>query len=147
MSQSAAAVNKDQPLDGSVGGALDQAGRVKNDGEIDPASSENIEQGSAQAVKIQAGADLDSKINEAITKITDINNKRSILNSEKKVIIEELEALGINKHAFGLTLRYHHMDENKREGIDFSYNYTRRAVGLPIQSELALVSADDSGSE
>jgi len=146
MSQSAA-INKEQPLDGSVGGALDQAGKGQGDGEIDPASSENMEKGSAQSVQIQAGADLDNKIVEAIQKISDINNKRSILNSEKKVIIEELEALGINKHAFGLTLRYHGMDENKREGIDFSYNYTRRAVGLPIQSELALVSSDDEGQE
>ena len=58
------------------------------------------------------------------------------INSKISAIVEEVEAKGVNRHAFKYMMKMAKMDEDQREAIDYSYGLCRQAKDIPIQAEL-----------
>lgn len=117
----------EQPLDGTVGGALD-AGN-----ERDPEDVNNDEPQGGNAVVPRPDAGINKKIAGAIERIKGLRNERAEINAKVATIIAEVEELGVNRHAFRHALRYSDMSPEQRQGLDLSYSLVRTAIQLPIQ--------------
>jgi len=124
---------KDKPLDGSVGGALDVFGKS---GEVDPESTENIDDGRGLTTKAQRGPELNKKIADAVETINELKAQRSLINAQITAVIEDVEAQGINRHAFRFAMKFLEMATEQREGLDFSLAVARSAMGQPMQAEM-----------
>ena len=120
---------KEPALDGTVGGALDQMGSDKN-----PESTENTD-GGGVAVTPRPNDVINQSVTKAVDDINALKEERAVINSRIRVIIEELESKGINRHAFRYAMRVLEMSKDQRAGLDLSYMLCRHATGLPVQSD------------
>lgn len=66
------------------------------------------------------------------------------INAKRRALYEAAEARGYNRHAVRQAFAYEKLSEEQRAGYDRSLDATRSAVGLPIQTALAL-DVDDNG--
>lgn len=79
---------------------------------------------------------------KAIEAIKGFRAEREDTNAGIEAVITGLEAMGLNRHAFKMALKYSEMDENQRKNFDFAYNLVREAIGQPLQPDL-FEEADD----
>ncbi len=75
-------------------------------------------------------------IEKIIEKIQGYKDERENSNAKIEAEIAGLEAMGVNRHAFKMALKYSEMDENQRKNFDFAYNLVREAIGQPLQPDL-----------
>lgn len=75
-------------------------------------------------------------IKDKVDRIRSLKNDREGTNADISAIIEELEAKGVNRHAFRKALAYMDMDPQQRRNFDFAYELVRESIGLPIQADL-----------
>lgn len=66
------------------------------------------------------------------------------INAKRRALFEAAEARGLNRHAVRQAFAYEKLSEEQRDGYDRSLDAARSAVGLPIQTALAL-DVDDNG--
>ena len=112
----------EQPLDGTVGGALDE-----RDDDQAP------EGGKAVHVPSPDDRAVLEMIEQASVELDDLDSQASAINAKRKEIRERLEAKGINRWAFGYARQVIGMKESKREGMDLSYILCRKAMKDPVQ--------------
>lgn len=73
----------------------------------------------------------------ALVRIQEIQQERSVLNAKIRSIREELKAkTGVHTKALDYVLWYHNASEEQREGLDYSYATARQAIGCPVQAGL-----------
>ena len=116
---------KEQALDGTVGGALDQ---------MNPESTENTD-GGGVTVTPKPNDVINKAIEKAVEDIDKLKAERKAINSKISAIIEDLESKGINRHSFRYAMRVLEMSEDQRAGLDLSYLLCRQATGMPLQSD------------
>ena len=116
---------KEQALDGTVGGALDQ---------MNPESTENTDGGGVK-VTPQPNDVINAAVRKAVEDIDTLKAERKAINSKISAIIEDLESKGINRHSFRYAMRVLEMSEDQRAGLDLSYLLCRQATGLPVQQD------------
>ena len=75
-------------------------------------------------------------IKAKVDKIKSLKGDREATNADISAIIEELEAKGVNRHAFRKALAYMDMDPEQRRNFDFAYELVRESIGLPVQADL-----------
>ena len=112
----------EQPLDGTVGGKLD------------PESTENTDGGGVK-VTPQANDVINRAITKGVEDIKKLKEERAAVNSKIAAIIEDLDAKGVNRHAFRYNMRVLDMAEDQRGGLDLSYLLCRQATGQPFQQD------------
>lgn len=65
-----------------------------------------------------------------------LEQSRKAINQDLALQREELEKLGINRHAAKAARQYAKLDTKQRGDFDTSYVASREAVGLPVQGDL-----------
>jgi hypothetical protein len=76
------------------------------------------------------------KIAQAIKSIKELKLERSEVNASIAEVRATMEALGINKAAFDMAIKYLNWEPEKREGFDLAYAIVREAGGLPLSEDL-----------
>lgn len=77
-------------------------------------------------------------------KLKELAAQSAEINAERRALYEAAEARGLNRHAVRQAFAYEKLSEEQRDGYDRSLDAARSAVGLPIQTALAL-DVDDNG--
>ena len=80
--------------------------------------------------------ELKKDISSAINNVNGLKADRSAINEEIAAVRAKMEALGINKAAFDMAMRYLSWEPEKREGFDLAYSLVREAGGLPVDKDL-----------
>lgn len=114
----------EQPLDGTVGGALDS-----HDDDQAPEGGKVVHVPSPQDRKVLEA------IETASSELDELDKQASQINASRKEIRERLEAMGVNRYAFAYARQVIGMKESKREGMDLSYILCRKALNDPIQQD------------
>jgi len=76
---------------------------------------------------------IDNNADELKGKYTEANKK---FKAQREEIISQLEAGGVNRHAFKFAREYISMSEEVKSGLDESYAFSRTALGQPIQDDM-----------
>jgi len=79
---------------------------------------------------------LKKDIARAHQQLTDIEAKRSALNSEAEAIRADIEEKGIGRKAFAAARSIFKTEAEKRTGFDEAYLIAREAMGIPVQGDL-----------
>lgn len=80
--------------------------------------------------------EMKKQIAAAIKSIKALKNDRSEVNASIAEVRASMEALGINKAAFDMAIKYLNWEPEKREGFDLAYAIVREAGGLPMSEDL-----------
>jgi hypothetical protein len=68
--------------------------------------------------------------------LDDIAVQREALNANKKAGITGLINDGFNQDALEMAIKYSKTPEAKRENFDLTYQFARKALGMPMQDDL-----------
>ncbi len=68
--------------------------------------------------------------------VEDVGKKRKALNDKIAAAKSDLVSQGFNADAIKAAIAYHKTSEDQRANFDLSYIYTRKALGVPVQSDL-----------
>lgn len=80
--------------------------------------------------------ELDQEIVEAVQDIIEYKQQRKEINANIQAVIERMEAKGIPRAAFKNTVRESEYTEDQRKAFDNAVVVTRRAMGIPVQTDL-----------
>lgn len=86
-------------------------------------------------------------IHQCAEKIKTLSEDRKAINASVQAVREQVESFGVSKAAFDMAMRYARMDEEQRQGFDVAYAVVRKALGLPIQSDLFNAELLSEGAE
>jgi len=87
-------------------------------------------------LKSQGLTVLQAACYEAVKRVETLASEREMINSKINAIREEMEAKGISKKAFNIVLQIAKMNEDHLDGFDTSYLVLRKAISLPVQSDM-----------
>lgn len=122
-------------LNGSVGGPLDPGGVKKKKANGDPMSTEVNDDGKTIASVPKPNDEINKIILKAIDEINEHKAVASSANAEIRAVIENLEAKGVNRHAFRYACKVLEMNDDQRQGLDLSYMLVRQAGGAAVQTD------------
>ena len=128
--------NPDAVVDGTVDDSGEDVSRET--------SASNDDKKPTREEQLQSAdlTDLQKECYKAIKEIETLESKRSEINAQMKAIRERMEAKGISKKALAIVLQVAKMNEDQLDGLDTSYLMLRKAISLPVQSELFGVLSD-----
>lgn len=87
------------------------------------------------------------KILELVQRMDALDAQAREINAARSLVREEVENLGVNRHAFAFVRRFWNFDERQRDGFDLSLVICRHAVGLPLESQLQADLFEGTSSE
>jgi len=87
-------------------------------------------------LKSQGLTVLQAACYDAVKRVETLASEREMINSKINAIREEMESKGISKKAFGIVLQIAKMNEDHLDGFDTSYLVLRKAISLPVQSDM-----------
>jgi len=73
---------------------------------------------------------------EAIQEICGYEKSRSEINAKIQAVRERLESKGISKKSLAVALMVSKMNEDHLDGFDTAYLICRKAINLPVQSDM-----------
>ena len=73
---------------------------------------------------------------DAIKRVETLAKERELINSKITAIRDEMETKGISKKAFNMVLQIAKMNEDHLDGFDTSFLVLRKAISLPVQSDM-----------
>lgn len=88
-----------------------------------------------------------NKISTAHDKLQKIKTQREKLNSQKQEVISNLVDMGLDRHAVKAAINYAETPEDKRQLFDLTYAATRKALGVPLQDDLFVATAQRAVDE
>lgn len=115
--------NHDAVIDGTFSGNDDAVGETKD------ATRESVMEGIGLT-------ELQKTAHEGIQEITNFEKTRSEINAKIQEVRQRLEAKGISKKALAVALMVSKMNEDHLDGFDTAYLICRKAINLPVQSEM-----------
>ena len=102
----------------------------------DDAANEDKKPTREEKMKGEGLSELQKAAFEAIQEITNLEKSRSEVNAKIQAIRERLEAKGISKKSLAVALMVSKMNEDHLDGFDTAYLICRKAINLPVQSEM-----------
>ena len=75
-------------------------------------------------------------VRNAFDLLETIGAKRDALNAEKKAALSKLKAQHMNSAGITLAMQYCRLDDRQRINFDITYQFVRRALGMPVQADL-----------
>lgn len=79
--------------------------------------------------------EVKNKIEQALNDVLSLEDQRKSINDKISSIVEDLQSVGVNRHAFAMCRKVMKMSEDQRAGLDLSYMICRTAAHLPVQSD------------
>ena len=73
---------------------------------------------------------------DAILELSNFEKRRSEINAQMQAVRERLEAKGISKRSLAVAVMVSKMNEDHLEGFDTAYLICRKAIKLPVQSDM-----------
>ena len=87
-------------------------------------------------LKAQGLTAIQSACYDAIKRVETLAKERELINSKITAIRDEMETKGISKKAFNMVLQIAKMNEDHLDGFDTSFLVLRKAISLPVQSDM-----------
>lgn len=117
------------------GGAGDDPRGTENDGE-DNGEGQPKRQTNEAILNAQGMTDLQKACYDAIKRVETLAKERELINSKITAIRDEMETKGISKKAFNMVMQIAKMNEDHLDGFDTSFLVLRKAISLPVQSDM-----------
>lgn len=104
--------------------------------QIDDEDFDDMDENESTIPELVPSPELDQEIVEAVQAIVEYNQQRKEINANIQAVIERMEAKGIPRAAFKNTVRESEYTEDQRKAFDNAVVITRRAMGIPVQTDL-----------
>ncbi len=122
---------------GDADDLISKADKVIDAAENDEAETAGEGEGSRETKMSGIGlTELQKVAYEGIQEIAGYELTRKEINSKIQEVRERLEAKGISKKALAVALMVSKMNEDHLDGFDTAYLICRKAINLPVQSEM-----------
>lgn len=89
-----------------------------------------------EIMKNEGMTELQKECATAMREIKTGETKRSEINNQIQAVRERMEAKGISKKALAMAIQVSKMNEDDLDGFDTAYLILRKAIELPVQSDM-----------